>query len=456
MSTGMKRTGSLGAIEHGQNYIIRRNESLHNLSRDSGNKSGEDSPSSVGSNPRDRAEDTPLLLRPANDKGQRFLQSNYYSSPGLLIPTPINTIRFQVVIWNIGKVDVVEGRVPVTFRVTLFWNDMPSIRSSRMSSTSLDDSTESAESGKTGNSVRWEMNGRQNATLKEVTNEADTVSVPPISILNVVTFDTIGAPEVDLLREDSGLWRWTCMYRATLIQEHWRVDEFPHDSHDICLKLAILAHRKPGQQWDKRFWKLDLATESDTQGSTRIPHGLVVDDMNIPEFSYNEKKGLEFDFLPLNHGPGGASYGNEDEKCLTVKLRVRRNSYYYDRNVVPLLGMLNLVAITITALGSDEFFERALLTLNIAFVEISIRMTTDKHLPSVAYQIKLQRLLNEYFFGLLFLVLESNLVYELQRMGYGRFNNWIDAFAGGSVFAHNAISLYHYYTSARILVEDKK
>jgi hypothetical protein len=453
MTTGMKRNGSFGALEHGQNYIIRRNVSLHNLSR---GPASEVSPLSVKSNPLDRAEDTPLLIGPANDKGRRLLQSsyvNYNSSSGLLVPSPLNTIRFQVVVWNIGKVDVVEARVPVTFRVTLFWNDVASIRSSRASSNTLD--VDDAESVKSGPSIRWEMNGRQSAILKEVTNEADTVSIPPISLLNVVTFDTIGAPEVDLLREDSGLWRWTCMYRATLIQEHWRVDAFPHDSHDICLKLAILAHRKPGQQWDKRCWKLDLATEKDTQGSTRIPHGLVVDDMNIPEFSYNEKKGLDFAFLPLNHGPGGGTYGNEEEQCLTVKLRVHRNSYYYDRNVVPLLGMLNLVAITITALGSDEFFERALLTLNIAFVEISIRMTTDKHLPSVAYQIKLQRLLNEYFFGLLFLVLESNLVYELHRSGYGHFNTWIDAFAAGSVFAHNAFSLHHYYIGARILEEDK-
>jgi hypothetical protein len=42
--------------------------------------------------------------------------------------------------------------------------------------------------------------------------EAQTISVPAISIHNVVTFDTIGNPEVALLREDCGLWRWMCMY----------------------------------------------------------------------------------------------------------------------------------------------------------------------------------------------------------------------------------------------------
>lgn len=127
----------------------------------------------------------------------------------------------------------------------------------------------------------------------------------------------------------------------------------------------------------------------------------------------------------------------------------RRSSYYYDRNIVPLLAMLNLVAITITALGADEFFQRGLLTLNITFVEISIRMATDKHLPSVPYQIKLQRVLNEYFFGLLFLVLESNLVYELQRYGYADITGTIDLLAACTVFTHNVWTLYDYYVVSR-------
>ena len=127
----------------------------------------------------------------------------------------------------------------------------------------------------------------------------------------------------------------------------------------------------------------------------------------------------------------------------------RRNSYYYDRNIVPLLATLNFVAITITALGAEKFFERGLLTLNIAFVEISIRMATDKHLPSVPYQIKLQRVLNEYFFGLLFLVLESNLVFELQRYGYGQLAGPIDILAASGVITHNIWTLYDYYVISR-------
>lgn len=137
------------------------------------------------------------------------------------------------------------------------------------------------------------------------------------------------------------------------------------------------------------------------------------------------------------------------ERCLTVSLRVRRSSYYYDRNIVPLLGMLNLVAITITALGADEFFQRGLLTLNIAFVEVNIRMATDKHLPSVPYQIKIQRVLNEYFYGLLFLVLESNLVFELHRYGYTRITGPIDFLAALVVTIHNIWTVYDYYVVSR-------
>ena len=182
------------------------------------------------------------------------------------------TIRFQVVVWYVGQMDMVQGRVPMTFRVTLFWND----HSEDDAANGDDCDLESVSSR--GSSAVWEMHGRQQAFQKEVkemeTNLAREIPVPPISILNVVSFDTIGSPEVSMLREDTKLMRWTCMYRATLVQQHCRVDNFPHDVHDITLKLAILAHRLPRQQWDRNVWELTLATEEDSQGSTRIPHGV--------------------------------------------------------------------------------------------------------------------------------------------------------------------------------------
>jgi len=429
-----------GAMTFGQTMILERNFSHHQLRRPTSfvrsNNSSERSP----------------LLRPQST-GDFSTQS---STIGYDLDSPRpphiisninnnkNTIRFQVVVWSIGQVDVVQGRVPATFRITVFWND---------DSNDLVDN-DGGESVNTSLSrSSWKMQGRQSAVQQELPSTlGQTVDVPPISILNVVTFDTIGAPEVTLLREDVKLWRWSCMYRAILIQDHWRLDQYPHDSHDICLKIAVLAHRKGGGRWDRNIWKLGLATEQDSQGSTRVPYGLVVDHVNVPEFHYNKAKGLDFKIGPLSYGQN-IHVGSSKDQCLLVKLHVQRDSSYYDRNIVPLLGLLNFVAISITALGAHQFFERGLLTLNIAFVEIGIRMTTDKHLPSVSYQIKIQRILNEYFYCLLLLVLESNLVYEMDRAGkqWAKGTWYIDLLAAVSVFSHNAWTLgWYYYDANRV------
>ena len=69
---------------------------------------------------------------------------------------------------------------------------------------------------------------------------------------------------------------------------------------------------------------------------------------------------------------------------------------YYDKNIMPLLSMLNLVSISILTQGGDHYFQRALMCLNIAFVEVGMRMSLDSRLPSVGYQIKLQRILNRF------------------------------------------------------------
>jgi hypothetical protein len=237
------------------------------------------------------------------------------------------------------------------------------------------------------------------------------------------------------------------MYRAVLVQDHWDVHQFPHDEHKITLRLAILSQRQRGATWDRHVWTLALATPEDSQGSVRMPQGLVVDQVHIPGFHYNRREGLQFAFVPLEYGPGGGHI-ETSETCLEVTLPVWRNSSYYDRNIMPLLGMLHLVAITITALEAENFFERALLTLNIAFVEIGMRMTADSKLPTASYQIKMQRILNEYFFGLLFLVVESMLVYELHNAGY-RFTNTIDWMAALMILSHNIYTLVTYYWDAK-------
>ena len=265
-----------------------------------------------------------------------------------------NTIRFQVVVWHIGAIDLIQARVPITFRLTMFWNSLSD-------ADDLDGPPDcGSASQKSQQTLR--MLGRQKAFYCDKTIPETTIEVPAVSILNVVTFDTIGDAEVTVLNEESRLLRWSCMYRATLFQQHWEVRDFPHDQHEISLRLAVLAQRQPGAAWDRNVWKLHLATADDAQGSVRAPEGLVVDHVSIPGFLYNPTEGLQFEFQPLNHGPGG---GAANDTCLVVKLRVLRNSSYYDRNIIPLLAMLNFVAISITFLEAQRFFERGLLTLNI-------------------------------------------------------------------------------------------
>jgi hypothetical protein len=106
------------------------------------------------------------------------------------------------------------------------------------------------------------------------------------------------------------------------------------------------------------------------------------------------------------------------------------------------------VAISTLFLEPVDFFQRALLTLNIAFVEIGIRMTTDSHLPNVSYQIKMQKILNEYFCGLLLLVLEGNLVYEMHRAGSQKHTIYVDTFAAIVALVHNGYTILFYYMDA--------
>jgi hypothetical protein len=413
-------------------------------------------PLSTGSLGSNLSESTPLMPS---------IRESFVSTA--LSADPRKTLRFQVVVWYIGQIDMIQGRVPVTFRVTLFWNapdevdlDLdddeyaPSVDNhnhnnhmKRNNSSCSDDlSTASTSNSK----AVWKMHGRQEAFQKELKDQPlQTVDVPPVSILNVVTFETIGQPEVSMLNESQKLMRWTCMYRATLIQDHWRVDEFPHDEHTLVLKLAVLAHRKRGERWDHNVYKLDLATRGDSQGSTRVPHGLVVDEVSIPEFRYSKEDGLDFRLDPLRHGPGESGRGGNKDQCLLVSLRIMRDGSYYNQNIMPLLGLLNFVAVAIAiALPAEEAFQRGLLLLNIAFVEIGIRMTTDSRLPSVSYQIKMQRILNEYFAILLLLVLESMFVFELYTYGVP-YTGYLDTFAALAAFAHNAWTLITYYGAAK-------
>ncbi|KAG7339821.1 hypothetical protein IV203_028282 [Nitzschia inconspicua] len=167
---------------------------------------------------------------------------------------------------------------------------------------------------------------------------------------------------------------------------------FPHDLHHVQLKLGILSHRSKNRTSDSTAWKLALATEADSQYSRRIPYGMIVDQVKIP--------GLAFNHNQNTHHP---------DYILRVSVTALRESGYYDQNIVPLVALLNVVALSVLTFQDSDFFHRALITLNIAFVEMSIRMTADSHLPSVGYQIRLQRILNEWFVILMMLLLEGML-----------------------------------------------
>ncbi|KAG7367715.1 hypothetical protein IV203_030386 [Nitzschia inconspicua] len=160
----------------------------------------------------------------------------------------------------------------------------------------------------------------------------------------------------------------------------------------LQLKLAILSHRSKNRTSDSTAWKLALATEADSQYSRRIPYGMIVDQVKIP--------GLAFNHNQNTHHP---------DYILRVSVTALRESGYYDQNIVPLVALLNVVAVSVLTFQDSDLFHRALITLNIAFVEMSIRMTADSHLPSVGYQIRLQRILNEWFVILMMLLLEGML-----------------------------------------------
>mmetsp|Transcript_22930 Transcript_22930/g.63828 ORF Transcript_22930/g.63828 Transcript_22930/m.63828 type:complete len:456 (+) Transcript_22930:93-1460(+) len=340
-------------------------------------------------------------------------------------------IRCQVVVWYVGHVDVVQSHVMMRFRVTLFWND---------------DSPEDTPLGRIPSTI-WTMRGRMNACQEQVSNDRvkKTIDVPPISIINAVQFETIGTAEVEMLNEESKLMRWTCMYSATLFQgDNMKVENFPHDEHELVLKLGILAHRRSGQRWDKRKWALGLATDKDSRGTTRIPHGLLVDHVSIPDFKICKTEGkedLEFEFVPM-------PLGHSSDQCLNVKLNVRRESRHYDRNIMPLLALLNVVAITCLVRNFASATASTETMLSIAFVEIGIRLTVDSRLPSVGYQIKIQSVLNQCFFLICFLVLETNFVFWLvKKHGWTvATTDWIDFYVAIFALAYTGhVWSFYYY-----------
>ena len=152
---------------------------------------------------------------------QCSLHNGDVSSYGSMITDTKYSIRFQVIVWSAGPVDVLSKRVKMKFRVSLFWNDdQEEISYSDADEEKKDDSISRADS-----SFLWQMNGRQRAYQSQTSNlYSKFIDVPRLSILNAVSFDIIGAPEILCLCEEKKLMRWSCLYKAELLQENMRVD----------------------------------------------------------------------------------------------------------------------------------------------------------------------------------------------------------------------------------------
>ena len=121
----------------------------------------------------------------------------------------------------------------------------------------------------------------------------------------------------------------------------------------IILKLAILslARTAVGSQHLGPHIG-DRTRQSGIHANTaRVGRG------TIPEFMYDKEQGLMFDFVPLNHGPGGCM---KSDICLEVKLTVLRESGYYDNNIIPLVALLNLVAISTLFLEPHRFLSTSI------------------------------------------------------------------------------------------------
>lgn len=349
-------------------------------------------------------------------------------------PDEVHSIRFQVVVWYIGPVDAVLGKVDMRFRVTIFWNIAED-----------DDAQIGYGMHNPRHKTVWAMYGRQRAYQKELDDIGDSklVYVPPVSILNAVDFDVLGEPEVCCVDAERKLMRWSCLYKASMAQEHLHVGAFPHDAHDLVLRLGILKHRQNRKRWDRRRWRLGLAGEEDVQDTIKVPHGLVVDHVRVPGFGYRPK-GLRFDIVPMEFG--GDTEDMLPDQCLEVKLRVERDSSYYDRNIIPLLAALNIVAISTLALEAAKFGSRGEILLAIAFVEMGVRLTLDSRLPIVGYQIKMQHVLNHFFFAVLALTLESSANYLLlQLTGRVAWTELVDLCMAGLSVLHLVWILCYYF-----------
>lgn len=131
--------------------------------------------------------------------------------------------------------DVVLGLVTMKFRVTIFWDAPNPAEHQKMALSGYGNYDAS-------NKKVWTMEGRQRAfqkELNEVLPGSNLVYVPPISIINAVDFDEVGRSEVCCVNEEKRQYKWTCMYKASLIQPHMKVKRYA--CCGICRKNSLFS-----------------------------------------------------------------------------------------------------------------------------------------------------------------------------------------------------------------------
>lgn len=153
----------------------------------------------------------------------------------------------------------------------------------------------------------------------------------------------------------------------------------------------LLFGRIKGGRWDHNVYKLGLAREQESKGSTRVPHGLVMEHCHVPDFAFNHKD-IRFQFIPLTYG-SKEKLERERDLYLEVTLPMHRNSFHYDTAIFPMLVTLNIIAISCLARNFGSASAATEIMLSIAFVQVGIRLTLDSRLPSVNVQIKMQKVM---------------------------------------------------------------
>ena len=98
------------------------------------------------------------------------------------------------------------------------------------------------------------------------------------------------------------------------------------------------------------------------------------------------------------------------------------------------------------------FGSRAEIILAVAFVAMGLRLTVDSKLPQVGYHIKLQKILNRFFYTLLFMHIESSVIYTLiERYDWSYEGTTIINSTSMALCAvYTVYQLYEYYKDVQI------